>query len=155
MKESSTMNRRCFIKTLGVAGLGLSALPGMAMAAVTEPGNRVAKTKALMDTIVTITVRGVSNTQAQDAIGAAFQSMERHIAIFNRFDSATPISQLNTAGRLTDAPQELTALLSTAKTYHKRHQWRLRRDCRATGGSDAFRQGPEQSRIARTAQSGG
>ncbi len=118
MKESSTMNRRCFIKALGAAGLGLSAMPGMAMAALTESGNRVAKTKALMDTIVTITVRGVSNTQAQEAIGAAFQSMERHIAVFDRFDSATPISQLNATGRLNDAPRELTALLTTAKNYH-------------------------------------
>ncbi len=118
MKENPTMNRRCFIKTLGVAGLGLSAMPGVAMAALKESGNRVVKTKALMDTIVSITVRGVSNTQAQDAIGAAFKNMDSNIAVFDRFDSATPISQLNSAGRLKDAPRELTALLSTAKTYH-------------------------------------
>jgi thiamine biosynthesis lipoprotein len=79
---------------------------------------KVIATRPAMGTLVSLTVVARSQHRAEDAIGRAFQEMDRLIAIFNRYDAASAVSQLNDAGRLDKPPTELVRVVSQAQKYH-------------------------------------
>ena len=99
----------------GLTGAGLClGLPVGARAAQALP---VTETRVQMGTYVGITVAGVSAMQAEEALGRAFAEVARLEAVFSRFDGASPVSELNRAGRLPDAPAELVTLVDRARRY--------------------------------------
>ena len=100
------MTRRKFLGMASIAGAGLwLGVPGLAQAAVTR------ESRVMLGTFVDISLAGVTSMQADDALGLAFAEAARLEGIFSRYDSATPVSELNRAGRLRDAPAELVQVL--------------------------------------------
>ena len=84
------------------------------------PNNfRVTASRGSMETRVSITVLGPSRDAAHDAIGHAFQEMDRVVPLLNRHVSSSAVSTLNAQGRLNDAPPELTAVVDEAVRLHR------------------------------------
>ncbi|WP_294558524.1 FAD:protein FMN transferase [uncultured Mailhella sp.] len=110
------LTRRFLLKAMAAAAT-MSALPRPALA-LTSPDPFV-ETRLMMGTFVTITVSGVSDTHAADATGRAFARMVGLEDMLTRFDSASPLGQLNSAGVLRDAPQELLLVADAASRMHR------------------------------------
>lgn len=117
----SVVSRRDFLKTLAVAGVagaaGLSPLSALAGPADQDrehgaDASTMTETRVLMGTFVGITLAGASRPRMEDALGRAFERMIGHIALFDRFNPASPLSVLNGQGRLDGAPDEVLALLA-------------------------------------------
>lgn len=117
------MNRREFLQLCGAFTLSaqvgnlVCAVDGMATATGGTP--LFSRTRLAMGTFVTITIAGASQTQAEQAAGLAFATIERLSRVFNEFDPATPLSVLNQQGSLKDAPPELTACLRLGAACHR------------------------------------
>jgi thiamine biosynthesis lipoprotein len=121
-KMDRSLDRRRFLKWLGVCSLGLSPLAfarpiqnrifarGLASAAVTRP---------LMGTLVTVTVLHPSQECAYEAMEAAFSEMERLIAILSRHADDTPVAYLNRTGRLSEVPPVLHAVMNRAESFDR------------------------------------
>lgn len=118
-----TIDRRGFLKTLGVLGLGAAVAPTPALAAVrmadvkrmADKRFKVSETRFLMGTYVAVTALHESKHAGQEAIGRAFEEIERLSAIFDRHKGDTPVAELNRTGRLTDVAPELRAVMARAK----------------------------------------
>jgi len=119
-----TADRRTFLKALGVAGAG--AVVGGAVQStfrlvdIDGDGPLLSRTRTAMGTFVEITAVHAPRDQAEDAIGRAFEEMDRLIAILSRHDSSTPLSHLNRTGSLSHPPRELTAVVLEALDVHRR-----------------------------------
>jgi len=111
--NTSFMNRRSFLAALGLLTGGAAASTVFPVqAAMARP--KESESRLSMGTVVSISVLAGSRDLAQEAIGRAFEEMDRHIAVFNRFDPATPLSVLNSQGKLTGAPAELVEVTDRA-----------------------------------------
>ena len=115
-------DRRRFLKACGLLGVGAVA-GGVIQSTFDVVGLRrglkkVSQTRLAMGTYVTVTAVGQSRDQAEQAIGCAFEEMNRLVAIFNRHDSATPLSLLNRDGILADPPSELVAVVNHSKYFN-------------------------------------
>lgn len=117
MPQNGT-SRRTFLK----AGTALTLLAAGGLSGLVRPARAetpcVSQTRALMGTFVTVSVAHESRNFAQDAVGRAFEHMQELIPVFNRFDTASPLSVLNDQRVLRGAPPELTQLLEQAREYH-------------------------------------
>jgi FAD:protein FMN transferase len=72
-----------------------------------------------MSTLVSVTALGPSLPRLEDALGRAFEAMDRLIGLLNRFDGASPVAHLNATGRLDGPPPEVGEVLSRALEYHR------------------------------------
>lgn len=113
-------NRRTFLKTLGVCAAGAVVAPTLhVLPAYAAPGMvKTSEQRMLMGTFVGVTVLASSRAHGEEAIGRAFTEVERHIALFSRFDQSTPLSVLNQDGRLNNAPPELIDVFTFSNTLH-------------------------------------
>jgi thiamine biosynthesis lipoprotein len=126
MKKATTVNictRREFLRSCGVLGLGLVAVgsvPAAARAAVRlgSGDHVVTRTLPLMGTLVGITAVHGSPALAEEAVGRAFEEMQRLCAVFDRHRGDTALSVLNRDGRLSGAPAELRAVLERSLSLH-------------------------------------
>lgn len=120
-KTASICNRRDFLRQSALLGLGLCATgvaPLAAQAAkLGRDGHAVSSTRAMIGTLVHITAVHPSKDLAQEAVGRAYEEIERLSAIFDRYKSATAISELNSHGRIAGAPDELLMVLDRAQRY--------------------------------------
>jgi thiamine biosynthesis lipoprotein len=80
---------------------------------------RFEETRHAMTTLVTITVEDRSQSKAEEAIGRAFDEMDRVVALLTRFESASPLAVLNDTGRLAEPPPELCAVIEHALWLHR------------------------------------
>jgi thiamine biosynthesis lipoprotein len=80
---------------------------------------RVHTCRAAMTTAVSVAALHSSRDLAEEAIEAAFEELQRLVAIFSRHDSAAAVAQLNADGRLGDAPPELARVVDCALHYHR------------------------------------
>ncbi|MGE4299229.1 MAG: FAD:protein FMN transferase [Desulfovibrionaceae bacterium] len=113
--------RRDFLKTCGMLGMGAAAvsfMPLAAEAATLGVNHKVTKTAALMGTYVAITAIDPSKNRAEEAIGRAFEEIQRLTAVFSRYDSATPVSVLNRDGNVSGIPAELATVMDRAQRLH-------------------------------------
>jgi FAD:protein FMN transferase len=119
MKTKKDITRRDFVKILGMSGV-VAALPlSLTPLADASSPTRFTETRMKMGTIVTLTAVGGSEGHCRDAFQAAWTEMDRLIAIFDRHQAQTAISDLNTAGRLSAPPPELLEVLEkTSAVYH-------------------------------------
>jgi len=125
--NNAKYGRRAFMRTLGMIGAGAALIPSPAMAVVrlvnehqvADHQVKVAETRFLMGTFVTITAVNESRTRAEQAIGLAFNEIERLSDILDRHRSDTPISHLNASGVLNGAAPELSAVLGNALAYNR------------------------------------
>jgi len=79
---------------------------------------RVACARAAMNTHVAVTMLGPSVERLEEAVGRAFEEMDRLIGLLSRFDRASPVWQLNAAGRLEGPPPEVREVVGTALAFH-------------------------------------
>jgi len=117
-----TLDRRSFLKWMGVLSLGLFAPPAVSVPLTEEKfGKKLYKfqeTLPLMGTFVTITALDPSRTRAQEAIGAGFNEIRRLTNIFSRFAPDTAVSALNKRGILRALEPEMRTVLECCFYYH-------------------------------------
>ncbi len=85
---------------------------------VDRKGYRITAGKPAMGTYVQVLALHRSRAVAEEAIGRAFEEMERLIRCLSRFDSGSSLSELNQAGYLRGAPPELAYLIEQSLTYN-------------------------------------
>lgn len=83
------------------------------------PAWRVSQALSAMGTVVSMAALDRSRDRAEEALGEAWAEMHRVVALLNRFDDASPVSELNREGRLQEAPDELLTVLSRAAGLHR------------------------------------
>jgi thiamine biosynthesis lipoprotein len=109
--------------TAALSGLGFELVQPSAGEAsvhcVGRDGFRVQSRRPAMSTLVSVTAIHESAALGEDAIGRAFEEMDRLIAIFSRYNETSALSVLNAEGRLERPPPELALLLSAALSYHR------------------------------------
>ena len=72
-----------------------------------------------MSTFVTVSIEERSQARAEEAIGRAFEELDRVAALLTRFDGGSPLAALNDAGRLDHPPPELRAVVERALELHR------------------------------------
>lgn len=116
-------DRRSILKAAAVLGIGAAGgnvLEKAIDVVRTKLGPlRVSQTRGAMGTFVTMTAIVDSRDHAEQAIGRAFEEIDRLVRIFSRYDPSTPLSMWNRDGVVTDAPRELVMLVERAiDVYH-------------------------------------
>lgn len=81
--------------------------------------HRITCTKPAMGTLVAITALGYSKDQLEEAIGCAFEEMDRLVAMLSRYESSSAVASLNAHGRLNDVPPEFACILSRSLQFHE------------------------------------
>lgn len=130
MKTKSTMvhpcnpQRRSFLKLSGLLGLGAAtaALLPAAQAEAVLFGPReykVSSTRLVMGSFLSITAIHSSKNEAENAIGLAWEEIDRLSRLLSRHDSATPVSELNRSGHLRQAPPELIEVVARSLYHHR------------------------------------
>ncbi|MFW6146879.1 MAG: FAD:protein FMN transferase [Thermodesulfobacteriota bacterium] len=121
--EYEPITRRGFLKLSGILGLGLAGLPAGASLAEAVRFNRqlykVSISRPEMGTIVSMTLFNDSKDQAHEAVELAFKEIARLSKLMSRYDSDTPVFQLNREGLITEVPPELTFVVKKSLEYHK------------------------------------
>ncbi|MBC7354787.1 MAG: ApbE family lipoprotein [Desulfomicrobiaceae bacterium] len=115
-----TMNRRQALHLLAActaATAGAPILRALPCAAADLPS--VQEERLLLGTIVGITAVAPSAHQAQEAIDAAFATINRLDGVLSRYNPATPLSALNAHGQLRDIPTELQTVMEYGLELHK------------------------------------
>lgn len=120
---SGPLGRRTFLKLSGLLGLG--AASALVIHSTSEAVKfdrsryKVSRTKLAIGTIVSMTLIHPSKDQAEEAIGLAFEEIDRLSNLMNRFVSSTAVSSLNKEGRMKDTPPEMQQVLEKSLYYHK------------------------------------
>ncbi len=81
--------------------------------------HKVSQVRPAMGSFVTISVLHQSEALATEAIGRAFEEMDRIVAVLNRFDANSALAYLNDTGRIEGAPPELTRVVGDGLGYHR------------------------------------
>jgi len=89
------------------------------IAPVDERTSRVVHSRPAMGTLVSVSAVVRSMDRADQAIGRAFEEMDRLVAIFSHFDESSAAAQLNLEGRLDGPPPELVRVVADAQRYHR------------------------------------
>jgi len=115
--------RRSFLKLSGLLGLGAvtaSLLPVERAEAVLfgNKEHKVSRTGLAMGTYVSMTAIHSSRDQAENAIGLAFEEIERLSSILSRYDGKSPVSYLNDNGSLKNPPREVAELVARSMYYN-------------------------------------
>jgi thiamine biosynthesis lipoprotein len=130
MKSSNSQQAQCderrrsFLKlsgALGMSTLATALLPASQAEAVLF-GHReykVTKTRLAMGTYVSMTAIHSSRDEAEEAIGLAFQEVDRLCGLLSRHDAASPVAQLNAMGYLKNAPLEVLELVARSLRHHR------------------------------------
>ena len=116
------IDRRLFLKTLGLAGMAFTAHPVLAgplsPVKFSKESYLIRRTKPLMGTFVTITLLDPSREKMEEGMGEAFDEMERLTAVMNRFIDTSFVSELNRTGMLKETFPELTEVLNASRYYY-------------------------------------
>ena len=121
------VKRRSFLKLSGLLGLGAAgaALLPVAKAEAVLFGNKeykVSTTRLAMGTFVAMTAIHASRDEAENAIGLAFEEIERLSRLLSRYDSGSAVSHLNDTGVLARGEVEVLELVARSLYYHRQTQ---------------------------------
>jgi thiamine biosynthesis lipoprotein len=130
MKNKSTMphpcnqQRRSLLKLSGLLGLGaatVALLPAARAEAILfgPKEYKVSSTRLSMGSFLSITAIHSSRDEAENAIGLAWEEIDRLGKLLSRHDSSTPVSQLNSTGVLPKAPPELLEVVARSLYHHR------------------------------------
>ena len=116
--------RRSFLKLSGLLGLGAAsaALLPAAKAEAFLFGSKeykVTETRLAMGTFVAMTAIHPSRDEAQQAIGLAFEEIERLNGILTHFDERSAVGAFNASGKFEQAPQEVLELVARSLYYNR------------------------------------
>lgn len=121
--EKALMNRRSFLKFSGILGAGIMSAAAIPVSAEALRFDRrlykVSKTRLAMGTFVSMTLFHPSKDRAQQAMGEAFEEIDRLTRIMSRFDNTTAVAQLNHEGILRDIPPEVADVITRSMGYHR------------------------------------
>lgn len=79
---------------------------------------RVSAVRPSMGTLVSVTAIHRSIDRAEEAIGRAFDEMDRVVGLLNRYEPGSAVSCLSAEGRIELPPPELSRVVSLARGYH-------------------------------------
>jgi len=117
------MDRRAFLRFSGVLGIGLFSAGLAPVAAEAVKFNRrlykVSETRLAMGTFVSMTLIHPSRDEAQQAMGQAFEEIDRLSGLLSRFGDQTALAMLNREGYLRDVPPELHHVLERSLDYYR------------------------------------
>jgi len=128
MKTSNTPpcdpKRRSFLKScalLGLGSAGVALLPSERAEALLfgHKEHKVSQTKLAMGSFLAITIIHPSQGAAEEAMGLAFDEVERLSKLLSRHEASTPVAELNRTGRLEGAPPEVLAVVNRSLFYHR------------------------------------
>jgi len=80
---------------------------------------KVTAARPSMGTLVTITALSPSPGRAEDAVGRAFEEIDRLVPILSRHDASSPLSHLNQEGLIEGFPAELGHVVERALHYNR------------------------------------
>ncbi|MFC1500222.1 FAD:protein FMN transferase [Candidatus Zixiibacteriota bacterium] len=80
---------------------------------------RVTAARPSMGTLVSVMALSPSQGRAEEAVGQAFEEIERLVAILSRHDTSSPLSYLNHQGSIAGSPGELGHVVQRALHYHR------------------------------------
>lgn len=117
------MNRRSFLRLSGILGIGVASTGLAPLTAEAVRFNRkqvkISKTRLAMGTVVSMTLLHPSKDKAEEAMGRAFEEIDRLTGLMSRFDDATAVAQLNKEGFLKDIPPEVARVIEKALGYYR------------------------------------
>jgi thiamine biosynthesis lipoprotein len=127
MKQTDSLgrgvDRRCFLKLSGLLGLGMASATVFPAAAEAVSFNKrmvkVSKTRLAMGSFVSMTLLHPSKDQAEEAMDAAFNEIDRLSGLLSRYDHASAVYDLNTHGRLHGVPPEVAQVVASSLHYHR------------------------------------
>lgn len=116
--------RRSFLKLSGLLGLGAAsaALLPAEKAEAFLFGNKeykVTKTRLAMGTFVAMTAIHPSRDEAEEAIGRAFEEIDRLNNMLTHYEDKSAIGSFNAGGKLEQPPQEVLDLVARSLYYHR------------------------------------
>ncbi|WP_136795412.1 MULTISPECIES: FAD:protein FMN transferase [Desulfosediminicola] len=116
--------RRSFLKLSGLLGLGAASvalLPAEKAEAFlfNKKEYKVTATRLSMGTYVAMTAIHPSRDEAENAIGRAFEEIDRLNSMLTRFESSSPVSELNGVGRIVAPPKEMQELVARSMYYNR------------------------------------
>ena len=117
-----TMDRRTFLKYSGMLGIGVAVgglVPMSECVAFNKKLYKVTRTRLSMGTFVAVTVMHPSQAEADDAIGRAFEEMNRVSRLLDRYDSSSAIGTLSRDGYLANIPTEVSDVVGRSIHFHK------------------------------------
>lgn len=120
----SNQRRRSFLKFCGLLGLGtagaaLLPLEKAETLLFTKKEYKVSKTRLAMGSFLAITIVHPSRDEAENALGLAFDEVDRLSKLLSRHDASTPIAHLNQTGKLAAAPPEVMDVVSRALHFNR------------------------------------
>ncbi|MBN1850963.1 MAG: FAD:protein FMN transferase [Deltaproteobacteria bacterium] len=121
-----SLDRRSFLKMSGILGMGLASAGIFPIPAEAVKFNKemykVSRTGLSMGTTVSMTLMHPSRDEAEDAMGAAFEEIDRLTGLMNRFEDNTAIGVLNREGILKDVNPEVREVVSNSLYYFQQTQ---------------------------------
>ncbi len=125
MKTQETrvdQKRRSFLKLSGLLGLGAASaalMPAEKAEAFLfgKKEYKVTKTRLAMGTFVAMTAIHPSRDEAEQAIGLAFEEIDRLSAMLTHFESNSPVGAFNASGKIEHAPSEVVELVARSLYY--------------------------------------
>jgi thiamine biosynthesis lipoprotein len=118
MAERRTLKRRDVLRIGAIAGVGTALGVGLVSELLRQAAlHRVSLTRTRLGTLVTITVVHPDPSVARGMVDEAFTEMTRLEAILSRYRPDSPLSRLNTVGRIDRAPSELLHVMTQALDY--------------------------------------
>jgi len=121
--KPGNMDRRSFLKMSGILGVGLATAAAVPLTAEAVKFNRkmykVSRTRLDMGTFVSMTLIHSSRDKAEEAMGLAFDEIDRLTGLMTRFNSASPVAVLNREGVLRDAPDELIKVVGSSLDFYR------------------------------------
>jgi FAD:protein FMN transferase len=120
---TGNLNRRSFLKLSGLIGAGLATGAMVPLTAEAVKFNRkmykVSRTRLSMGTFVSMTLLHPSQDKAEEAMGAAFDEIDRLSGLMNRFKTATAVGELNREGMLNSPPPEVLGVVRDALAFYR------------------------------------
>jgi thiamine biosynthesis lipoprotein len=115
------ISRRAFLSLTGTLSLGVATigipLPTEAVK-FDRTLHKVSKSQLGMGTFINMIVFHPSTGEAEEAMGRAFDEINRLTSLMTRFQSTSHIGHLNATGSLKGAPSEIMEVLRSSLRYH-------------------------------------
>jgi thiamine biosynthesis lipoprotein len=83
---------------------------------------KVTQKRPSMGTLVSVTAIHLSQDLLEEAMGRAFEEMDRVVGLLNRYDPSSAVSVLNDRGAIGGPPPELSSVLSRALRHSQTSQ---------------------------------
>ncbi len=121
-KSAWTIDRRSFLKYSGLLGAGLffpGVMPVSESVAFDRRLYKITRTRLTMGTFAAVTLIHPSREKADEAIGMAFEEMDRVGRLLDRYHTDSAVGTLNRDGFSSELPPEVLTVLSRSTHFHR------------------------------------